>query len=243
MSSQRRRATGTSYVEWGAVFAGALAASAISFVLLTAGASIGLSLISPYRRKSYAQDRRVDRGVLVGRRADPVVPRRRLHRRPHALGLGGREHDEVQFRDGMHGMLVWALSIVAGGVLAFLAAGAVANSGAQVAAGALSNREAVVAPAIDTCLASRQRRRRLRRQRQRRHRVRPRGKLPGNGRARRGARQRSPRQHRPYAGRRGRPPGSSRRRRSARWRRSFRNVPASRRPKRSSASIRPTRMR
>ena len=31
--------------------------------------------------------------------------------------------DEVQFRDGMHGMLVWALSIVAGGLLAFLAAG------------------------------------------------------------------------------------------------------------------------
>ena len=35
--------------EWGAVFAGALAASAISFVLLTAGASIGLSLISSLR--------------------------------------------------------------------------------------------------------------------------------------------------------------------------------------------------
>jgi hypothetical protein len=50
----------------------------------------------------------------------------------------------------MHGMLVWALSIVAGGLLAFLAAGAVANSSAQVAAGAMSNRDAVVAPAIDT---------------------------------------------------------------------------------------------
>jgi hypothetical protein len=58
--------------------------------------------------------------------------------------------DEVQFRDGMHGMLVWALSIVAGGLLAFLAAGTLANSGAQVTAGALSNRDAVVAPAIDT---------------------------------------------------------------------------------------------
>ena len=47
--------TGTSYVEWGAVFAGALAASAISFVLLTAGASIGLSLISPYQSESYGK--------------------------------------------------------------------------------------------------------------------------------------------------------------------------------------------
>ena len=46
---------GTSYVEWGAVFAGALAASAISFVLLTAGAAIGLSLISPYAGESYSK--------------------------------------------------------------------------------------------------------------------------------------------------------------------------------------------
>src|SRR5665647_3461484 len=46
--------TGTSYVEWGAVFAGALAASAISFVLLTAGASLGLSLVSPYGPDSNA---------------------------------------------------------------------------------------------------------------------------------------------------------------------------------------------
>jgi hypothetical protein len=58
--------------------------------------------------------------------------------------------DEVQFRDGIHGLLVWALSIVAGGMLAFLAAGAALNTGAQMTAGALSNRDAVVAPAIDT---------------------------------------------------------------------------------------------
>src|SRR5262245_45224074 len=46
---------GTSYVEWGAVFAGALTASAISFVLLTAGGAIGLSLISPYADESYTK--------------------------------------------------------------------------------------------------------------------------------------------------------------------------------------------
>ena len=142
--------TGTSYVEWGAVFAGALAASAISFVLLTAGASIGLSLISPYQSESYgkaAASIAVFWSVAV-----PILS--------FLVGgyIAGRmrsawadaSNDEVQFRDGMHGMLVWALSIVAGGVLAFLAAGAVANSGAQVAAGALSNREAIVAPAIDS---------------------------------------------------------------------------------------------
>src|SRR5262245_1706697 len=44
-----------SYVEWGAVMAGAIAASAISFVLLTAGAAIGLSLLSPYPSQSYGK--------------------------------------------------------------------------------------------------------------------------------------------------------------------------------------------
>ncbi|MCK9909322.1 hypothetical protein MXD81_09285, partial [Microbacteriaceae bacterium K1510] len=46
---------GLSYVEWGAVFAGAITASAISFVLLTAGAALGLSLISPYGGESYSK--------------------------------------------------------------------------------------------------------------------------------------------------------------------------------------------
>jgi hypothetical protein len=141
---------GTSYVEWGAIFAGALAASAISFVLLTAGAAIGLSLISPYYTESYgkaAASVAVFWSVVV-----PIL----------AFLVGGyiagrmraawenATSEEVQFRDGMHGLLVWALSIVAGGLLAFFAAGVAANSGAQVAAGALSNRDAVVAPAIDT---------------------------------------------------------------------------------------------
>lgn len=141
---------GTSYVEWGAVFAGALTASAISFVLLTAGAAIGLSLISPYAGESYSKT--AASVAVFWSVAVPILS--------FLIGgyIAGRMRsaweaattDEVQFRDGMHGMLVWALSIVAGGLLAFLAAGTLANSSAQVAAGAMSNRDAVVAPAIDT---------------------------------------------------------------------------------------------
>jgi hypothetical protein len=139
-----------SYVEWGAVIAGALAASAISFVLLTAGASIGLSLISPYAGESFSKT--AASVAVFWSIAVPILS--------FLVGgyIAGRMRsawesatsDEVQFRDGMHGLLVWALSIVAGGLLAFLAAGAVANSSAQVAAGAMSNRDAVVAPTIDT---------------------------------------------------------------------------------------------
>ncbi len=58
--------------------------------------------------------------------------------------------DEVQFRDGIHGLLVWSLSVVAGGVLAFLAASTAAQTSAHVAASAMSDRGAIVAPAVDT---------------------------------------------------------------------------------------------
>ena len=139
-----------SYVEWGAVIAGALAASAISFVLLTAGASIGLSLISPYAGESYSKTAAsvavfwsVAVPILSFLVGGYIAGRMRS-------GWESATSDEVQFRDGMHGLLVWAPSIVAGGLLAFLAAGAIANSSAQVAAGAMSNRDAVVAPSIDT---------------------------------------------------------------------------------------------
>jgi hypothetical protein len=145
---------GTSYVEWGAVFAGALTASALSFVLLTAGGAIGLSLISPYSAESYTKT-----AASVAAFWSIAVPILAF-----LIGgyLAGRLRsawaeaslEERQFRDGMHGVLVWALSIVAGALLAFLAATAAANTGAQLTAGALSGRDAVVAPAIDTLFAA-----------------------------------------------------------------------------------------
>jgi hypothetical protein len=136
-------------VEWGAVFAGALAASAISFVLLTAGAAIGLSLVSPHESESYG---RLAASVAVfWAIAVPILAflvggyiagRMRSAWEPSAS-------DEVQFRDGIHGLLVWSLSIVAGGLLAFLAASTAAHTGAQVAAIETRDRGAIVAPAVD----------------------------------------------------------------------------------------------
>lgn len=145
---------GTSYVEWGAVFAGALAASAISFVLLTAGASIGLSLISPYAGESYIQTAgwmavfwSVAVTILSFLVGGYVAGRMRA-------AWADASAQEVQFRDGMHGLLVWSLSIVAGSLLALLAVATAVNSGAQMAAGAMSNRDATLAPVIDTMFAA-----------------------------------------------------------------------------------------
>lgn len=142
-----------SYVEWGAVFAGALAASAISFVLLTAGASVGLSLISPYASQSYP--RTAATIAVFWSLAVPIL----------ALLAGGYiagrmraawaevAAPEARFRDGIHGLLVWSLSVVVGGMLAFLAAGTVMQTSAQVAASSSGDRGAVVTPAVDILFA------------------------------------------------------------------------------------------
>ena len=105
-------------VQWGAVILGALAASAISMVLLTFGAGIGLSATSahPYAGASakalavisalYAAVTMVAAfaagGYITGRMRIPQT----------------EELAEGDFRDGAHGFAVWALSLVVGGVVA-----------------------------------------------------------------------------------------------------------------------------
>ena len=122
---------GSSYIEWAAIAAGAFAAVALSFVLLSAGAAVGLSLISPYPSQSYGKSAAtlatawalvVTIGsFLVG---GYIAGRMRL------TWNEGNPH-EVVFRDGIHGFLVWSLSIVIGLVLAFSSGSTSTLSGAH----------------------------------------------------------------------------------------------------------------
>lgn len=112
-------------VHWGAVIAGAIAAAALSFVLLAFGTGIGLatSSASPtWRDASFAL------WFLSGIYLVFVAVL--------SFGLGGyvagrmrgriatvSAADELDFRDGMHGLLTWALAIVIGATLAIAAAG------------------------------------------------------------------------------------------------------------------------
>ena len=143
-----------SHVEWGPVFAGALAAAALSSVLLAAGASLGLSLISAYPDHSHA------------RSAGTIAAAWSLIVTIGSFMLGGyiagrmrsswREAgpDEVAFRDGMHGLLVWSLGIVAGALLVMFASIATAQIGAQVASSPAAQNDSVYAPSTDTLLRS-----------------------------------------------------------------------------------------
>jgi hypothetical protein len=141
----------TSHVEWGAVFAGALAAAALSFVLLSAAASLGLSLISAYPGHSYAKT-----GGTVAALWSLIVTIGSFLLGGYIAGRlrsswreGGA--DEAAFRDGMHGFLVWAVSIVFGALLVMLATITTAQMSAEVASSAVQS-DSVLSPATDTVL-------------------------------------------------------------------------------------------
>ena len=111
-------------VHWSAVIAGAIAAAALSFVLLSFGAGVGLAVSSAsptWRDTSFAL------WLLSGLYLVFVALA--------SFGLGGyvagrmrsrltavAAVDETEFRDGMHGILSWALAIVLGAVIAIGAA-------------------------------------------------------------------------------------------------------------------------
>ena len=125
---------GTSFVEWGAVLAGAVLAAALSFVFLTFGAAIGLSTTSPW----------ADAGVSVKTLATIAVFFAMVQQIGSFMAGGyvaGRmrsrwgetNKDEVEFRDGLHGGLVWAVGVAIGAALFVSTAGSAVKTGADVA--------------------------------------------------------------------------------------------------------------
>ena len=109
---------GSSYVDWPAIFAGAVVATAIAFVLGTFGAALGLSLVAPFEEGGIgaigfliavgiwtvwvAASSFMAGGYLTGRL------RRRI---PDAT------EDEVATRDGAHGLVVWGVGALLGALL------------------------------------------------------------------------------------------------------------------------------
>ncbi|MBL8892962.1 MAG: hypothetical protein JNJ53_00080 [Rhizobiales bacterium] len=130
-----------SYVDWPAIIAGAVLASAISFVLFAFGAALGLSLTSPYPREGVSV---TTFGivlalwvlwVLVSSLAAGGYLAGRMRRR-HSLNS-----HETEMRDGAHGLLVWGLSVLVGALLASWTAVGAVNKTAD-AAGSLASASA-----------------------------------------------------------------------------------------------------
>jgi nucleoid DNA-binding protein len=109
--------TGASYVEWSAIFAGAILTSAIVVLMTAFGSAIGLSLVSPYHGPSpiifhialalwftwITVSSFVAGGYVTGRLRRPI---------------DGATPHEVHVRDGAHGLIVWAVAVVIGTALA-----------------------------------------------------------------------------------------------------------------------------
>jgi MFS family permease len=110
-----------SYIEWSAVIAGSVLASAISIIILHFGNAVGLSVASNYDDVQQAKVTvftvslwilwaqliaSVSGGYLAGRMRSTV---------------DAKAH-EVEVRDGAHGLLVWATSTVAAAIGAAIVA-------------------------------------------------------------------------------------------------------------------------
>jgi hypothetical protein len=129
---------GSPYIHWGPVIAGALVAAGVSFVLITFGASIGLATASPsatWRDASAILTLLSGVWVLVVALGSFGLGAYIAGRtRP---GWANANEDEVEFRDGVHGLLVWAIAIAIA-VLLELAAASVAATVAARGAGPTS---------------------------------------------------------------------------------------------------------
>jgi hypothetical protein len=146
-----------SFVEWGAVLAGAFLAAAISFVLLTFGTAIGLSATSPWPTSGVSGKVLATLAVLwvMMQQIGAFMAGGYVAGRMRARWHEPTQH-EVEFRDGLHGGLVWAVGIVIGAALAMATAGAAAKTGVDVASkaagvAALSSAEPMDA-VLDTML-------------------------------------------------------------------------------------------
>ncbi len=115
-----------SKVDWAAVFAGAVLATAVGLILLTFGAGLGLSVTSPYEGEGLAPAfYAFAAGLwllwiqLVSFTIAGYVTARLRTRQPDAT-----EH-EVDVRDGLHGLLAWGVGVIAAAVIAFAGLGGI----------------------------------------------------------------------------------------------------------------------
>ncbi len=127
-------AGGASFVEWGAVLAGAVLAAAISFVLLTFGAAIGLSATSPWPNSGVSAKLIATLALLwaMMQQIGAFMVGGYVAGRMRSRWREPTQH-EVEFRDGLHGGLVWAVGIVIAAALVMATAGAAAKTGADLA--------------------------------------------------------------------------------------------------------------
>ncbi len=123
-----------SSMQWSAVFAGAAIATALSVVFLTFGTAIGLSFVSPWSGSRWSPKTIASIAVFwaLAQQIGSVIAGGYIAGRMRSRLVGVPDH-EVEFRDGLHGGAVWAVSVLVTTLVFSLAIGAIARGGADVA--------------------------------------------------------------------------------------------------------------
>jgi hypothetical protein len=130
-----------SYVDWPAIFAGTVVASAISLVLITFGSAIGLSLTSAYEGRGISAA-----GFAIAAALWLVwVQVSGFFAGGYLTGRMRRRHfdateEESDIRDGSHGLAMWGLGVLLGALVTFsgitAAVSTATTAASNVAAGA-----------------------------------------------------------------------------------------------------------
>ena len=135
----------TSAVEWGSIFAGAVAAFGITIILFTLGPGLGLASTSPW---SFSNPTPTTFGTVAG--IWLVVTQwfssafgGYLTGRMRTKWVGVRT-DEVLFRDTAHGLLAWAVATLI--MVALVTLGSAATAGVAAAAAASTPAAPTVTP-------------------------------------------------------------------------------------------------
>jgi hypothetical protein len=144
------------YVEWGAIFAGAVLAAALSFVFLTFGAAIGLSAASPWPNSGASVKFLAGLAVFwaMVQQIGAFMAGGYVAGRMRSRWNETTQH-EVEFRDGLHGGLVWAVGLVIGVAILMASAGAAARTGIETAGKAAAMTASTTDPTdllLDTML-------------------------------------------------------------------------------------------
>ncbi|MEX1147013.1 MAG: hypothetical protein WEB93_01400 [Sphingomonadales bacterium] len=121
-----------SYVDWAAILAGSVFALALIFLLLSFGTGLGLSLASPYRGEGISATwLAIAAGIwfawvmVTGFGAGGYFAGR-LRRQ-----AGDASLDEVELRDGAHGLMVWSTGALVSIVISFAGVGGLLGAGAS----------------------------------------------------------------------------------------------------------------
>jgi hypothetical protein len=115
-------------IQWSPVIAGALAATALSFILVTFAAAVGLGVASSaptWRDASAALW--ILSGIYLILQAVLSFALGGYIAGRLATGLAASPADDVENRDGVHGLAVWAVAVVLGAILAGLIGAATLN--------------------------------------------------------------------------------------------------------------------